>query len=397
LTRGYTLDGLQAARGIRLSVDHETWNPKFDVWLRRGAEESETAIATDVIRGFKRTWGHGIPVVATAGWDNRTGLMTFTHSGSVIEKPSCTPPAPLPPTFDESQVYVLFPPYLSQHLDVLEANKWGTYWSWYSLWNAARRNQNPCGEPSEFATNPLPRPATLYGLSCVFEFANAIASFSGFEGGPDATWGSEGDWAQSLFYAAAGKVWTLRVYEEGNPANVEQRTYTAAETAQILAGTYTGSEYTAGADGGDIELWLPLPVRYYNERSNRFVFEISASDGTTYPPHTVTLNYHELDLTLLECVRTQKIFRRPLVNWTKGTAPSDIQPAGLDDYAWAIDAGIGKGLTFGKTQRQVESWRAEKRGDLLQMRIRNQKGYSALHGVRLDAQTGRRAAGSRLA
>jgi hypothetical protein len=392
-TRGYTLDGLQAERGIRLSVDHETWNPKFDVTLRRGAAESETSVASSVVRGFKRVALARTAELIGKQWDSFT--FPWTPLGYVDSRWCSTFPvypfgSATPGTWNWKVVYDLqvsgsgetfFGPMTTLHFGWLNLIGGLPYYVW--------------------PADPEARPAeNVY-----------VRIRVGFHPEP---W-TKGDvpplvavWP-TPYPSAAATAWRVSVYAAANPENGITRTYTAAQTAKIMDGSYGGSEYsyelvTAPSTLGD--LWvgyltfdLPLGVARYMTAENAIVVKTEGLTpvGLSIVPWHIEGYYYKQNFGALECVRTQKVFRRPLVNWTEGTAPGDVQPAGLDDYAWAIDAGIGTGLTFGKTQRQVENWRTEKRGDLIQVRMRNWKGYSAVHGTRIDAQMGRRAAGSRLA
>ena len=55
LTRGYGLGTLEQVKHLRATLDQETWNPSFSVFVRRGSVNSETAIAENVRRGFEGT------------------------------------------------------------------------------------------------------------------------------------------------------------------------------------------------------------------------------------------------------------------------------------------------------------------------------------------------------
>jgi hypothetical protein len=48
-------------------------------------------------------------------------------------------------------------------------------------------------------------------------------------------------------------------------------------------------------------------------------------------------------------------------------------------------------------QRQAEVYRVQKRGDLVQARVTNERGRLVLHGVQVDGITGRRGPRGRIA
>jgi hypothetical protein len=361
LTRGYALAPQQAQRDVRLSLDHETWDPSFRVWIRRGASGSEKPVAQRR-RGFDRTYSQSDVRPFDADWP------------------------------DTSRSWDVF----NQHLPAIGVNEWGWFygkdrpaaevqaafgdgtpwwhvvqagdfwWQWFESYTAAGAyDETWIPDPDNVARAP--------------ELAMVRVGFGIYD-----DW-----WPFGYHYddPLGPKVWTLRIEERGRPENYAERTLEEAETALAV------HDY-----GTWITLDLPLPMARYPTRAGGICWSVAAEDQVLGPwPSALLIASWAAGLETYVHTRTQKVFQRPLVRWASGSAPAAIEGAGHDDYAWALGAGIGSGLTFGKTQRQNENWRVEMRGDLFQVRLRNTRGYSALHGVRLDTQTGRRAPGTRMA
>jgi hypothetical protein len=55
LSRGYGLTSLQQTKHLRLSLDQETWNPNFSIFVRRGSVNSELTVRQNDRRGFNVT------------------------------------------------------------------------------------------------------------------------------------------------------------------------------------------------------------------------------------------------------------------------------------------------------------------------------------------------------
>jgi hypothetical protein len=312
VTRGYNLGPLQQIRSVRVTLDNETWNPRYSVFVRGCNQRGEEAVAVDVRRGFERTTQYfAAQTPSQIAW-----LPQSFSPGSTGWQRTCT----------------------------------GTALGGWEGWRLAK------GDYVDIWYAPT---------------------------------GSETDlnvWIWPKFYVA---VYVDTPNGSAYPYFTAQRI--DSNSILLCRGVIYGTP-----DEGTLDNMWPSATHKYVGFSSRWRLTFTDGEGDYAYFYGVGLFSGTNRLpgrryfTDVVNSRRQRIFRQPEVLWSDGVAPVDINGVGHDDYAWRLGAGMGNGVVLGATHRLPEDYLVSRRGDFLQVRIAGERGFSALHGVRVDAQTGRR-------
>jgi hypothetical protein len=289
LTRGYKLSPMQQMKGIRMTLDLETWNPRFDVFVRRAGRSTEDRVANDVRRGFEST------LRMAAGTKIFEAKQTYCSSANW------------------SIAYTRMYDYFEMTLTYVGAAS-DEYDYIYGY----------VGTPIVVGSNPA-RPARVDLLE------NNVVLDS------------------QAFYA----------YNVGSVAAIEGSAFALHGMLPI----YRDYRVTVGGVDTAGSIWVYI--------------------------------YRGVPTITVEHSRRQRIFGAEEVLWSEGSAPAELNGRGHNDYAWRVGAGLGSGVILGGTERYPHVYRLTKRGEFVQARVSNIRGYSALHGVALHGQVGRRGKGDR--
>jgi hypothetical protein len=323
LTRGYKLSPMQQMKGIRMTLDLATWNPRFDVFVRRAGRSTEDRVANDVRRGFERDLLPEATDARLGAWPispylafATIGCDTLAHSGGGFDYVT------LPATFTY-QHYGLNP-LTAEEIEMLREKRVMGF-AWYKTATV--------NEPLLITVSDA---GTGQAVTRIVETT--------YDAGTD-----------TFISTGTGVIWLER---ETNRYPLQSP---LIMTVQFLN---TGASPI-----------MPFGLPAYN---GNFV-QVHAKSG----PGDVVPS------------RRQRIFGAEEVLWAEGSAPAELNGRGHNDYAWRVGAGLGSGVILGGTERYPHVYRLTKRGEFVQARVSNIRGYSALHGVALHGQVGRRGKGDR--
>lgn len=157
-------------------------------------------------------------------------------------------------------------------------------------------------------------------------------------------------------------------------------------TFNVTYGDATVVHWMPSPRGAQLSATQPLRVTVTAPGKTIRVTNMSTPFRLYWAPPKVGAVYHS---------RKQLIFRKPEVLWREGAAPVELNDDGHDDFAWRLGAGLGQGVVLGATHRLSETYLVRRKGEFLQVRVAGERGFSGLHGVRVDAQIGQRGIGHR--
>jgi hypothetical protein len=314
LTRGYKLAPLQQVQSLRATLDLETWNPRFDVFIRRAGRSTETTVANDVRRGFERE-------VELVFQNDLCALLAY------------------PPMY--------------------------TGGGWVYIGSVSNRVDFSYFQTGQYLLTYFDGPPIPPGAGDPYAALRTRPVGKGFVG-------------VTINAAIHNPAYSRKFVATLTNNDTGQ----SVQSVIDVAGTSTNPFYFN-------ELVDLYPTAGYT-------LTTQALDGLTPALYDGSnLSVYQLDLSTVVHSRRQRLFGQPQVLWSEGSAPAELNGRGHDDYAWRVGAGIGSGVVLGATQRRPHVYRIDKRGEFLQVRIANDRGYSALHGVSIHGQEGNRGNGNR--